>query len=181
MQAYEDLKRALEEAGIERTLEPLWPQAPYQTRCTACHLGAEAITKELFRHETHVARRGLECATCHQDKSFREPQHGAQKLGCTDCHPTQAQLAIAEPQDCLQCHQAQIPTRSQLVKFPHDTHINFGFNCAICHENVNQLDHLEFLKFEKAVPKLGHDFCAACHKSDVPPEGSNCTKCHIRF
>lgn len=183
--AYEDLQQTLKDAGIKQTLEPPWPQAPYQTQCTACHLGAETTAKETpngpFRHETHVVRGGLDCVSCHERVDYREPQHGTRKLDCTSCHPTQAQLANAKPQDCLKCHEAQIPSRSQLVKFPHDTHIKFGLNCALCHENVNQMSHLDFMKSEKAVPKLGHDFCATCHKNDVPPKGSNCMKCHIKF
>lgn len=182
--AYEDLQQALKEMGLERTLSAPWVQAPYQTKCTACHLGAATISKEtsygLFRHESHVARRGLECPQCHQDTNYREPQHGAQKLSCTQCHPTAERMAQLEPKDCLQCHHAQIPSRSKLVKFSHEQH-SLSFSCAICHENVTRESHLDFLRSGRGVPALGHDFCAQCHQSDVPPQGGECLKCHIDF
>jgi len=183
--AYEDLQQALREASIEQALEAPWVQAPYQTTCTACHLSAATISKEtrdgLFRHEMHVARRGLECSQCHQEANYRESQHGAQKLSCTECHPSAEQMAQLEPKDCWQCHQAQIPTRSKLVKFPHEQHISMGFGCAICHEGVTQQSHLDFVRSGRGVPALGHSFCATCHQSDVPPQGGDCLKCHTDF
>lgn len=183
--AYEDLQQALKEIGLAKPLPAPWVQAPYQSKCTACHLSAATISKEtsdgLFRHESHVVRRGVECTTCHQEASYREPQHGAQKLSCAACHPTAERMAQLEPKGCLQCHQVQIPTRSKVVRFPHEQHSSMGFSCAICHENVTQQDHLDFLRAGRGVPALGHEFCAQCHQSDVPPQGGDCLKCHIDF
>jgi len=168
--------------GREYVAEGLLPKES-QFGCSRCHVGVDrqlmASEPQKTYHKAHL--RSYDCNACHAVKPAEHGQTLEAARNCTACHPPAERMATLEPQDCLQCHQAQIPTRSQLVKFPHDTHINFGFNCALCHENVNQLDHLGFLRFEKAVPKLGHDFCATCHKSDVPPEGSNCTKCHIKF
>ncbi len=184
-QAYEDLQRALTELGIEKALLAPWIEAPYQTKCTACHLGAATLSKETssgpFRHESHVARRGLECTQCHQEANYREPQHGAQKLSCTECHPSAERMAQLEPEECLQCHQAQIPARSKLVNFPHDQHISMGISCALCHQGVTQQSHLDFLRSGQGVPQLGHEFCALCHQSDVPPQGGDCLKCHTDF
>ncbi|MCX8103704.1 MAG: hypothetical protein N3E42_04640, partial [Candidatus Bipolaricaulota bacterium] len=89
--------------------------------------------------------------------------------------------AQLESQGCLQCHQAQIPARSKLVKFPHEQHITMGLACSICHENVTQESHLAFLRSGRGVPALGHDFCAQCHHNDVPPQGGDCFKCHKDF
>lgn len=180
LKAYEDLKSALKEAESEKTLDPPWPQAPYETKCTACHLGAETLELKgiAFRHEPHTVQGGLDCAMCHQSVSYRESRHGALQRDCASCHPSAERMASFEPQNCLQCHQAKIPPRSEKVPFPHETHVNFGFNCAQCHEDVSELDHLEFLKSKKII--LNHDFCATCHKSDLPPEGGQCTKCHIK-
>lgn len=183
--AYEDLQQALNAVGLEEPLPAPWTEAPYQTKCTACHLSAATIVKGtsygLFRHESHVVRRGLECTMCHQEANYREPQHGAQKLSCAECHPSAEKMAQLESKDCLQCHQAQIPSRSKLVKFPHEQHIFMGFSCAICHEGVTQQSHLDFLRSGQGVPTLGHEFCAQCHQSDVPPQGSDCLKCHTDF
>lgn len=187
--AYEDLRSALLKAGIEMDLEPPWLQAPYETRCTACHLDAVTIAKEIdkwtFQHETHVVRRGLECAICHDEAGYQDVQHGAQVNRCTDCHPARAQLEGARVQDCLQCHVAQIPTTSEKVKFSHERHINLGLNCTLCHTNVDKMDHLDYMNYENAVPTLRHEFCGACHGKEVPPEGATnfegCLKCHITF
>lgn len=183
--AYEDLQQALREIGVEQAFPAPWVQAPYQTRCTACHLSAATISSETgdgtFQHEPHVVRRGLECTQCHQEAKSSEPQHGAQKKSCTECHPSAERMARLEPQDCLQCHQAQVPTRSKLVKFPHEQHISVGLRCAICHENVTRQSHLDFLRSGQGVPPLGHEFCAQCHQSDVPPQGGDCLKCHTDF
>jgi nitrate/TMAO reductase-like tetraheme cytochrome c subunit len=184
-QAFQDLQQALRAANIEKTLPAPWAEAPYQTKCTACHLGAATLSKETpsgpFRHESHVARRGLECTRCHQEANYRESHHGAPKLQCTDCHPAAERMAQLQPQECLQCHQAQIPTRSKLVKFPHDQHISMGISCALCHQGVTQQSHLDFLRSGQGVPQLGHEFCALCHQSDVPPQGGDCLKCHTDF
>ncbi len=183
--AYEDLQQALTEVGLEDPLTAPWVQAPYQTKCTACHLSAVTISSETsdgtFRHEPHVVRRGLECTQCHQEASYREPQHGVQKLSCATCHPTAERMAQLTSQDCFQCHQAQIPSRSKLVRFPHEQHISLGVNCAICHENVTQESHLDFLRSGRGVPQMGHEFCAQCHASDVPPQRGDCLKCHTDF
>ncbi len=183
--AYEDLQQALTELGVEKALSAPWAPVPYQTKCTACHLSAGTISTEtsegLFRHESHVIRGGLECTQCHQEANYREPQHGAQRLGCTECHPGAERMAQLGPEDCLQCHQAQIPVRSQLVRFPHEQHISLGISCAICHEDVTQESHLDFVRSGRGVPQLGHEFCALCHASAVPPQGGDCLKCHTDF
>jgi len=186
--AYEELQRALKDAGLEESLETPWPQTPYETGCTACHLGAEAIIRAVdgwtFRHEEHAVRAELRCAACHEEINYPQAAHGALKLECTSCHPTREELAEAGPQDCLGCHQAEIPARSKLVKFPHATHIAFGFDCSLCHEKAVELDHLELLFSEQALPQLDHELCGRCHK-EVPPEGAasfeGCLRCHISF
>lgn len=184
-QSYEDLQQILSEISPEKILPAPWAPVPYQTRCTACHLGAATITQEtpdgLFRHESHVARRGLACSQCHQEKNYREPQHGAQKRSCTECHPAAERMQKLSSEDCLQCHSAQIPVRSTLVKFPHEQHISMGISCTLCHEGVTQKSHLDFLTSKQGVPALGHEFCATCHSRDVPPQGSDCLKCHRDF
>jgi nitrate/TMAO reductase-like tetraheme cytochrome c subunit len=184
---HEDLKEALKEAGISKQLELPWPQAPYHNKCLACHLGAETIetpiSEGLFRHEPHVVRRGIECTSCHQDVNYREPQHGTRRIECAVCHSSKEVLANARPAECLQCHRAQIPNRSELVGFPHEIHVDYGFDCYLCHEGVNHMSHLDFLKSEKAVPKLEHGFCVICHVRELPPvapDRDTCTKCHLK-
>lgn len=188
-QAHEDLQQALPAAGLAPTLEPPWLRLPYETRCTACHLDAVGITKEIqgrtFRHETHAVAGGVACSTCHQDLRYQDPEHGTRKLDCTGCHPAREQLAKATSQDCLRCHTAEVPVSSEIVKFPHDLHVSLGLPCAICHTNVDKYDHLDYLSYEGAVPALGHEFCGTCHGQNIPPAGAadyqGCLKCHTSF
>lgn len=192
LQAHEDLKRALETVGVKGELEsPPWPTAPYETRCTACHLGAESIVKQTdegpFRHPSHAAQGRVRCATCHLDASYHQADHGDLIKTCTDCHPPRAELAQASSQDCLGCHAPEITISSQKVKFPHETHIGLGVDCSSCHARISEFDHLELLKLPRRqiLPSLDHDFCGRCHGRDVPPaEGVSlapCMKCHITF
>jgi len=182
--AYEDLNLALKDAGIEERLPPPWTKLPYETRCSACHLGAEGlmarVDRRIFRHEAHTVRASLRCTSCHQDVNHREPAHGDQILSCSGCHPTSEELAEAKPKDCLRCHIAEIPATSKVVRFSHERHIDLGFACTLCHEEVLRLDHLELTE---AVPKLGHKFCGRCHGGNVPPqeEFNKCLKCHTNF
>jgi hypothetical protein len=187
--AYEDLNEALKEAGIEERLKPPWPRLPYETRCSACHLGAEGKTARVdswtFSHEAHAVRAALRCSSCHQDAKHREPVHGDLILSCLDCHPTGEQLKAAKPEDCLRCHTTEIPISSEIIKFSHKLHIDLGFDCTFCHEEVLRLDHLELISAEGAVPALDHEFCGRCHGGSVPPQGAGdfegCLKCHISF
>ncbi|MCS6903184.1 MAG: cytochrome c3 family protein, partial [Candidatus Bipolaricaulota bacterium] len=180
---YEDVNRALEEAQIPKTFEPPWPQIPYETRCTACHLGAESFSKSIdkyqFEHEPHVVKQKLECTVCHHETNYRQAQHGKIKNSCTDCHPTAERLAQLEPQACVRCHTVQAVLRSERVQFPHETHTNFGFACALCHADVTEFDHLDYPKERKSI--RNHEFCAACHQQDLPPESTDCLKCHVGF
>jgi nitrate/TMAO reductase-like tetraheme cytochrome c subunit len=180
LKVYEDIKRALEEAQIDRTMEPPWPQIPYDTRCTACHLGAESFSKQVtkyqFNHEPHVVRQKIECGTCHQETNYRQAQHGQIRNSCTDCHPAAERMAQLEPQECLQCHAVKPVLHSERVQFPHESHTNFGFDCTLCHADVGKFDHLDFLKEKKNL--RNHEFCATCHQKDLPPESSDCLKCH---
>lgn len=183
LKVYEDLKQALEAAQIESTIARPWPQAPYETRCTTCHLGTESFSKKVakyqFNHEPHVVRQKLECTTCHQEANYRQAQHGRLQKNCTDCHPTAERMAQLETQDCLRCHAVQPVLRSERVQFPHETHTNFGFACTLCHADVTQIDHLDYPRERKNI--RNHEFCSTCHQQDLPPESPDCMKCHLGF
>lgn len=188
--AYQDLQEALSEADAEMTLEsPPWPETPYETGCTACHMDAASIAVDAepgrFQHQVHAVEGELRCAQCHEDRGYREESHGRLAKTCTDCHPTRQQLERASPADCLQCHTEEIPPRSEIVNFPHKTHVGYGLNCTLCHTQVQQLDHLQLMRAERPTPPLNHDFCGRCHQGNVPPLQSNtldpCRKCHTNF
>ncbi|MFQ5794120.1 MAG: cytochrome c3 family protein [Candidatus Bipolaricaulia bacterium] len=180
--AHEALNAALTQASVEETLEESWLQVPYEISCNQCHYGIEYIAAETFgrtfEHRPHAVEAGIRCTICHGDLD----QHGTLTLeSCERCHPGAQAMRAASPTDCLSCHEADIGTVSEIVTFPHERHIGFGLPCQLCHQNVNTLDHLEFARSETAVPELGHEVCSTCHANDLPPQGTNCMKCHTRF
>jgi nitrate/TMAO reductase-like tetraheme cytochrome c subunit len=186
--AHEALQQALEETGIPQKLAPPWNRLPYRTRCVSCHFDFETFEQRYerwtFTHTRHAIEGGLRCSACHLDRGYRELKHGRVERSCEDCHPTRAQLARAEPEDCLRCHTAEIPWKSEKVRFSHSGHLEQGLDCALCHPGVTQLDHLEFLR-TVGVPKASHELCGLCHREDVPPAGAGdiqrCLRCHTSF
>ena len=177
--------------GAARPASVPWVQAPYETDCLKCHFGIEYLTRPAFGrdfpHATHVVTAHLRCTVCHEGLD----NHGGMKIGPADCE--RCHQRIAKPMagvtaaECLTCHTAEIGPVSEKVNFPHDKHIENGLDCETCHAGVTQARHRVFARSADAVPKIGHDFCGTCHAGDapaadgVPPEGADCTKCHLTF
>lgn len=186
-QVHEDLQRALEEAGMPRRLESPWTPLSYETRCFSCHLDFERYTTAWenypFTHTRHAVEGEMRCSVCHKDVSYREADHGGLQPRCQDCHPTREQLGDLKPEGCLSCHSAEIPWKSNKVRFSHVGHIEMGLSCAICHEGVTQLDHLEFVQATDSA--ANHELCGLCHGENVPPKGAGdiqkCFLCHSEF
>lgn len=176
--SYQDLVAALGEAGIAERPERPWAEVPYKTECNRCHYGIEYLERDAFGrefpHARHVVDAQLRCTVCHGEMA----EHGALKLigeSCEDCHATIAGIPAAN--DCRSCH--QLEEISNKVRFPHREHAEFGFACSVCHQGVEDTPHLEFARSGVALPQMGHEFCGNCHFNDLPPQGKNCTNCHI--
>jgi nitrate/TMAO reductase-like tetraheme cytochrome c subunit len=189
--AHQDVTAALENAGLKASTTPPWVEAPYQIECLKCHFGIEYISVSAFGgefpHQPHVVSARLRCTICHGDMEH----HGELRLsadGCNHCHERITKpMSDVTPEQCLACHTADIGKVSEIVKFPHEKHIEAGLDCSLCHAGVTDKPHLEFARSGDALPKLGHEFCGTCHGSDVPaadgsmPEGANCPMCHVGF
>jgi ribosomal protein S27E len=189
--AHEDGVATLAALGEPGLPSRPWVQARYDSECLECHFGVEYLSRPAFGrdfpHQTHVAVAGLRCTVCHTGTD----DHGRTKIGAADCE--RCHTMIAKPMgelaadECLTCHTAEIGTVSEMVNFPHEKHIEFGFGCELCHAGVTDQRHLKFARSSGAVPELGHEFCVTCHASDVPsaegvmPDGADCTKCHVAF
>jgi hypothetical protein len=126
----------------------------------------------------------LRCTVCHGDVT----NHGKLTLQaeeCNRCHEKIKQPMGVAAEACLTCHSAEIGQRSQVVTFPHEKHIAAGLDCSLCHSGVGEKRHRDFARSAEALPKLGHEFCGTCHADDAPaadgtpPEGGDCTKCHV--
>lgn len=143
--------------------------------CSRCHVGVEYLAfvqaSQTASHKAHL--RNADCNACHAVQPAEHGQTFAAARDCTQCHPPAERMAQLESQDCLHCHKAELPTRSEKAKFPHETHIALWIRCEACHEKVTQMGHLEFLG--QGVPKPEHNFCATCHPADI---ANNCLKCH---
>ena len=188
---HEDLVAARKEAGEAAPASLPWVQAPYKTDCLQCHFGIEYLSKAFagaeFPHQPHVVAGRIRCTVCHTPME----NHGGIKIGaadCKNCHDRiRRKMTVASPEECLVCHVADIGTVSETVKFPHETHVQMGLDCALCHVGVSDKPHREFARSSSARPKLEHSFCGTCHAADVlseegtPPEGADCAKCHVGF
>jgi nitrate/TMAO reductase-like tetraheme cytochrome c subunit len=164
-------------AGSEPAFEPI-PTSKFD--CTRCHVGIErslmASEVQTASHKLHLAR--YDCDVCH---GVRPGEHGTTSPGakdCTACHPKAEQLAEMSGRDCLKCHEAEVEVPSELVRFPHAGHVDYG--CGFCHLRVVRMDHLKFLQSQPEV-RFDHRGCSRCHASEVPPDGTDCAKCHLKF
>jgi nitrate/TMAO reductase-like tetraheme cytochrome c subunit len=182
---------ALAAGGETPPVSVPWVQAPYESECLKCHFGIEYLSGTAFGrefpHGTHVVSARLRCTVCHEGMGA----HGGMKISGTDCdrchHAITRSMGALTGDECLACHTAEIGSVSQKVNFPHEKHIASGLNCEMCHTGVSETPHREFSRSAAALPKIGHAFCGACHGGDapapdgVPPEGADCTKCHIQL
>jgi hypothetical protein len=177
--------------GDTKPLPVPWVQAPYAAECLTCHFGIEYLSQPVFgrefSHGTHVVSARLRCSVCHQGMD----QHGVLKIGADDCQRCHERItkrmAGVAGDECLACHAADIGKVSEKVNFPHDQHIAAGLDCELCHTGVSDRPHKAFARAPGALPKFGHEFCATCHGDNVPaadgvpPDGADCTKCHVEF
>jgi hypothetical protein len=159
--------------------------------CLECHFGIEHIAARAFGrdfpHGAHVVRARLRCAACHGGMD----QHGTLHIdasACDRCHARiQQPMAAVAGEDCLGCHEADIGPASEVVRFPHAQHVEAGLDCAVCHAGVERKKHVDFARSREARPPMGHELCGSCHAGDVPdaegtpPEGANCSLCHVDF
>jgi hypothetical protein len=144
--------------------------------CARCHVGVELLPlgpTQTASHKVHLQR--ADCNVCHAVQPAEHGKTFVTAKDCSQCHPPAARMAQLEPQDCLQCHDAQLPARPKAY-FPHETHIALWVRCEACHERVTQMGHLEFLG--QGVPKPSHGFCATCHPTE---RTDTCSKCHTQF
>jgi nitrate/TMAO reductase-like tetraheme cytochrome c subunit len=189
--SHEGLRTILEATGAPKPASAPWVQAPYAAECLKCHFGIEYITRPAFGrdfpHRPHVVAARLRCTACHEGLD----QHGGMKIGAPDCERCHQRItkpmAGVAADECLTCHTAEIGKVSEKVNFPHENHIALGLDCETCHSGVSDKRHRDFAHSPDALPKIGHGFCGTCHAGDapsadgVPPEGADCTKCHVEF
>jgi nitrate/TMAO reductase-like tetraheme cytochrome c subunit len=167
--------RAWREQRAYVSERPLHAGEPFE--CARCHVGVELLPlgpTQTASHKVHLQR--ADCNVCHAVQPAEHGKTFVTAKDCSQCHPPAERMAQLEPQDCLQCHDAQLPARPGKAYFPHETHIALWVRCEACHERVTQMGHLEFLG--QGVPKPSHGFCATCHPTE---RTDTCSKCHTQF
>lgn len=186
-----DLNELWKARGQEGRPPADWVEAPYESKCLECHFGVELLSGDAFgsefAHRPHVVEAGLRCATCHGGMK----EHGTLRIAagdCASCHERITKpMADTGAEECLKCHTARLGRVSEKVRFPHEKHIDAGFDCETCHTGVADRPHRELARSGDALPKFGHAFCSTCHSGDVMaedgsmPDGADCDSCHESF
>jgi len=162
--------------------------------------GDAAPAKEVFIHELHATKLGLDCSTCHTSEKpnsveFDRPGHDQ----CMGCHE-EAFTKDLNKTICSQCHSVFPPTssddllpfpryskkRALLFDFSHAKHVDsrarldpktgFRADCTYCHKFDAEGQFASF---------PGHTQCAGCHSGgNVKPmlsatsETKDCRGCH---
>ena len=131
-----------------------------------------------FPHTTHAELPQLECEYCHRGVS-EDGYAGMPALElCMDCHQVidaggSEEIATLvdhfennDPVNWERVH--QMPDH---VHFVHSSHVNYGFDCAECHGDMeNEIDYAE------QVRDLRMGDCIDCHKEYGAP--TDCSVCH---
>ena len=72
-------------------------------RCHVNYMAYRTIYQgEVFRHNTHSPKQGLECSQCHNNDAINTKTHGSlviQNKDCKTCHHKET-----NNEDCLKCH-----------------------------------------------------------------------------
>ncbi len=160
--------------------------------CISCHEKDFNETK----NPNHIEQNfGKNCSECHTtgewagalippNSNFQHPatfplEGGHSVASCTDCHIDGKYTDT--PSDCLSCHKANYDTASS----PNHLDMNFGTNCAECHNTNNWAgviipDNSNFQHPASFPLKEGHSEveCQKCHTSGYTNTSPECISCH---
>lgn len=136
-----------------------------------------------FPHTTHAQTPQLECEYCHRTVSD-EAFAGMPALElCMDCHQYidaggSEEIATlvehfeeGEPVNWERVH--QMPDH---VHFVHSSHINYGFDCAECHGDMQSSPDDGGIDYAEQVRDLRMGDCIDCHQEYGAP--TDCSVCH---
>jgi len=163
--------------------------------CTKCHTGKPAdvtyqikgLGEAVFKHETHIARTGGACKSCHNGiiitgkkkaVSMDEMEKGKT---CGACH--NGKMAFTVTSNCDRCHKGFKPKEITFnlkgttpATFSHSFHTQ-AYSCKDCHTNI--------FPYKSVSGKATMDdmtkgtSCGACHNGkDAFASTSDCDKCH---
>ncbi|MGE5458769.1 MAG: cytochrome c3 family protein [Methanococcaceae archaeon] len=157
--------------------------------CTDCHAGFDA---ENLPHKEGKDIAKVDCAQCHDTKTFSKSIHGQKKIECFQCHTKHeiqpaAALKKSEADLCIKCHNA-----SDVASYKKSIHYQKFIAgqkapvCADCHDkSAHNIQKANFSKPQE------EKICSACHQSSdtqfaksvhsMSKHGSNtpgCVSCH---
>jgi hypothetical protein len=159
-----------------------------QAACLGCHAAPDkyhntpqACIDCHRKDDTHKGRNGIQCASCHDAKSWKTtsfdharltkfPLLGAHgRTACTSCHKGDLYKDKLDMR-CVACHRSEDPHKGKL-----------GESCERCHAAENwktvKVDH-----DATAFPLIGQHrtaSCSACHKTALYTDApKKCAGCH---
>lgn len=140
-----------------------------------------------FPHDLHAGERGIDCAYCHRGANDGNYAGVPSVTDCWQCHqglvgesPNGSGGAVIDRPEVKKL-KGYVDNRRDIkwfkyydmpehVKFSHKAHINKGFQCAECHNDVTQMTEIKM----KQKPTMG--WCVSCHRANDGP--TDCTTCH---
>ncbi|HEY5658598.1 MAG TPA: cytochrome c3 family protein [Myxococcota bacterium] len=191
--------RALQEENPQLEIEiPAEFDFPWPTRA-AClsHAAAEdpstpgPVQPIQFSHKHHSGLYKIDCQYCHT-ATDRSPAAGVPSVElCMGCHaqfpPSYDELEGVrtlkqhwerrEPIEWIQIH--RLPEH---VQFQHQAHVRAGFDCKVCHGDVQKMDKIYLVPDTQwwpwALPtkKLEMGWCVDCHRKNNGTQ--DCYACH---
>jgi len=89
--------------SLIKPYEPQYLTGSCVDRCHVNYMAYRTIYQgEVFRHNTHSPKQGLECSQCHNNDAINTKTHGSlviQNKDCKTCHHKET-----NNEDCLKCH-----------------------------------------------------------------------------
>ncbi len=130
-----------------------------------------------FPHTTHFQSAGLDCEYCHRNVSDGDYAGMPALELCMDCHQTivtgsaELETLISHFEDGEPVNWERVHQQPDHVHFVHASHINYGFDCAECHGDMQtEID------FAEQVRDLRMGDCIDCHREYGAP--TDCSVCH---
>jgi hypothetical protein len=149
--------------------------------CGLCHPAPSgdtlAVGSKTFLHDPHLAM-GFACNLCHQ-----APAMSVEEESCNTCH----EIHHGSDTNCSFCH-SEAPrdlVATEIGQFPHEPHIDMGFDCATCHKEPGSGADLEACATCHSLHHQLSADCRLCH-TESPREKHlaevvhtmECTTCH---
>lgn len=131
-----------------------------------------------FSHKIHAGINKVPCRFCHVSPGEGPISSVPSVNVCMNCH---SQVATDRP-EIKKIHEAwntgtpvewvRVHDMPDHVKFIHQPHLNFGFECSECHGAVESMDIVETQN------AFNMGWCVNCHRQEQHNASTDCVTCH---